>query len=131
MEVNVIVDTGCTKSVSGKNWFYNFLKCFDNTALNKVKIVPNEKSLKFGDGWSVFSTFQAIVPIRIRSSHCCIQTEIVDEKSPLLLSKATLKKAQTVLNLKEDRLRMFNEDIDICLPSNRHYTVEILPKKGM
>ena len=32
--------------------------------------------------------------------------------------------------MKEDRLRMFNEDIDICLPSNRHYTVEILPKKA-
>ena len=32
--------------------------------------------------------------------------------------------------MKEDRLRTFNEDIDICLPSNRHYTVEILPKKA-
>ena len=50
MEVNVIVDTGCTKSVSGKKWFHNFLKCFDNTSLNKVKVVPSEKSLKFGDG---------------------------------------------------------------------------------
>ena len=36
---------------------------------------------------------------------------------------------QTVLNLKEDRLRMSNEDIDMCLSSNRHYAVEILPKK--
>ena len=36
---------------------------------------------------------------------------------------------QTVLNLKEDRLRMFNEDIDMCLSSNGHYAVEILPKK--
>ena len=38
---------------------------------------------------------------------------------------------QTVLNLKEDRLRMSNEDIDMCLSSNGHYAVEILPKKSM
>ena len=61
MEMNTITDTACTKTVSGKNWFHNFLKCLDNTALNKVNIVPSEKKFKFGDGRKVFSTFQAII----------------------------------------------------------------------
>ena len=43
MEVNAIIDTACTKIVSGKNWFHNFLKCLDDTALYKVKTVPSEK----------------------------------------------------------------------------------------
>ena len=46
MEVNVIIDIACTKTVSGKNWFHIFLKCLDD----KVKIVPREKNFKFGDG---------------------------------------------------------------------------------
>ena len=61
MEMNTITDTACTKTVSGKNWLHNFLKCLDNTALNKVNIVPSEKKFKFGDGRKVFSTFQAII----------------------------------------------------------------------
>ena len=76
--------------------------------------MSSEKTFKFGDRRKVFSTFQAIIPARIGNTDCFIQTKIVDEKIPLLLSKSTLKKAQTVLNLKEDRLKMFNEDIDIC-----------------
>ena len=50
MEVNAIIDTACTKTVSGKNWFHNFLKCLDDTALNKVTIVSSEKAFKFGYG---------------------------------------------------------------------------------
>ena len=128
MEVNAIIDTACTKAVSGKNWFHNFLKCLDDTAFNKVKIVSSEKTFKFGDGQKVFSKFQAIISAKIVSTDCFIKTEIVDKKIPLLLYKSELKKTQTVLNLKKERLRMFNEDIDICVSPNRHYAVEILPK---
>ena len=82
MEVNAIIDTACTKTVSGKNWFHNFLKCLD-TAFNRVKIVSSEK---------VFSTFQAIISAKIVSTNCFIKTEIVHKKIPLLLYKSNLKK---------------------------------------
>ena len=82
MEVNAIIDTACTKTVSGKNWFHNFLKCLD-TAFNRVKIVSSEK---------VFSTFQAIISAKIVSTDCFIKTEIVNKKIPLLLYKSNLKK---------------------------------------
>ena len=57
MEVNAIIDTACTKTVSGKNWFCNFLKCLDDTVLNKVKLCQVRKAFKFGDGQKSFSTF--------------------------------------------------------------------------
>ena len=40
MEVNDIIDTAC-RIVLRKNWFHNFLKCLDDTAFNKVKIVSS------------------------------------------------------------------------------------------
>ena len=92
MEVNDIIDTTCTKTVSRKNWFHNFLKCLDDTAFDKVKIVSNEKTFKFGDGQKVFSTFQAIISAKIVSTDCFIKTEIVNKKIPLLLYKSNLKK---------------------------------------
>ena len=129
MEVNAVIDTACTKTVSGENWFQNYLKCLDDTALNKVKVIPSEKTFKFGDGQKIVSKFQATIPAKIGSTDCFIQTEIVNEKIPLLLSKTSLKKAETLLNLKEDKVKMFNEDVDIHYSSNGHYAVRILPEK--
>ena len=128
MEVNAVIDTACTKTVSGENWFQNYLKCLDDTALNKVKVIPREKTFKFGDGRKIVSNFQATIPAKIGSTDCFIQTEIVNEKILLLLSKISLKKAET-LNLKEGKVKMFNEDVDIHYSSNGHYAVRILPEK--
>ena len=129
MEVNAVIDTACTKTVSGENWFQNYLKCLDDTALNKVRVIPSEKTFKFGDGRKIVSNFQATIPAKIGSTDCFIQTEIVNENIPLLLSKTSLKKAETLLNLKEDKVKMFNEDVDIHYSSNGHYAVRILPEK--
>ena len=49
IEVNATIDTAWTKTVFGKNWFHNLLKCLDDTVFNKVKIVSSEKTFKFGD----------------------------------------------------------------------------------
>ena len=62
MEVNAIIDTACTKTVSGENWFRNYLKLLDDTTMNKVKVFPSEKTFKFGDGRKVVSKFQATIP---------------------------------------------------------------------
>ena len=43
------------------------------------------------------------------------------------MSKTSLKKAKTLLNLKE--VKMFNEDVDVHYSSNGHYAVRILPEK--
>ena len=117
------------KTVSGENWFQNYLKCLDDTALNKVRVIPSEKTFKFGDGRKIVSNFQATIPAKIGSTDCFIQTEIVNEKISFLLSKTSLKKAETLLNLKEDKVKMFHEDVDIHYSSNGHYAVRILPEK--
>ena len=129
MEINAIIDTACTKTVAGENWFHNYLKNLDDTALDMVKTSPSQKTFKFGDGRKVCSKYQAVIPAKIGNINCFIQTEIVDEKIPLLLSKSSLKKAETLLNLKEDKVRMFNQDVKVNLSSNGHYAVEILPEE--
>ena len=35
METNAIIDTACTERVSGEKCFFSFIKCLDDTALNK------------------------------------------------------------------------------------------------
>ena len=60
IEVNATIDTAWTKTVFGKNWFHNLLKCLDDTAFNKVKIVSSEKTFKFGDAERFFQHFKQL-----------------------------------------------------------------------
>ena len=129
METNAIIDTACTKTVSGEKWCFNYMNCLDDTEINLIEIKPSRKVFKFGNGRKVYSKYQAIIPAKIGSKECFIQTEIVDEKILLLLSKTSLKKADTYLNIKDDKIKMFGKDIDICISTNGHYGVNILPEK--
>ena len=64
--------TQLVQKLSGENWFQNYLKCLDDIALNKVKVIPSEKTFKFGDGWKIVSKFQATIPAKIGSTDCFI-----------------------------------------------------------
>ena len=50
METNEITETACTKMVSGEESFLDFMKCLDDTALNKIQVILSRKVCKFGDG---------------------------------------------------------------------------------
>ncbi|CAC5425238.1 unnamed protein product [Mytilus coruscus] len=66
---------------------------------------------------------------KIGSTNCKIETEIVKADIPLLLSKASLKKAGTVLDLKIDRAIMFNKPVELEFTSSGHYCVDIVKTK--
>ena len=94
METNAIIDTACTKTVSGEKWFLNFIKCLDDTALNKVQVIPSRKVFEFGDGRKISPKYKAIIPAKMGKTKCYIQTEIVNEKIQLWLSKSIIKEGR-------------------------------------
>ena len=111
------------ENVSGEKWFLNFMKCLDDTVLNKVQVIPSRKLFKFGDDRTVYSKYKATILAKIGKTECYIQTEIVNEKIPLLLSKSSLKKADTYINIKDDKVQMLDQDINVCMSTNGHYAV--------
>ena len=129
-KIKAVIDTACTKTVAGETWLENYMKNLDDTSLNQVEISESNKIFKFGDGRKVIATSKAKLPARIGNNKCFINAEIVKEKIPLLLSKTSLKKAGTVLNLKNDKIRMYNEDVDITTSYNGHYAISILPEEN-
>ena len=70
---------------------------------------------------------KATIPAQIAQTNCSNEVEIIDTDIPLLLSKPCLQKADTVLDLKNDKVKMFNKNVDFKLSSNGHYPVNILP----
>ena len=52
-------------------------------------------------------------------SKCFIETDIAECELPLLLSRNTIKKANTVINFENDKVTMFGKDINAMFMSDR------------
>ncbi|CAC5413707.1 unnamed protein product [Mytilus coruscus] len=121
---SAIIDTACTRTVCGENWFKQLLE-----RTGDISTMTNSRAFKFGDGKVVNSFMRATIPAQIGSTNCKIETEIVKADIPLLLSKASLKKAGTVLDFKNDRAIMFNKPVELEFTSSGHYCVNIVKTK--
>ena len=106
-----------------QKWFDNYTKMHNNTSLNKIDLFQSHAPFKFGDGRKISSEKRAIIPAKIGDTECKIDVEIVNAKIPLLLSKSSLKKANTAIDLQNDRVK-----IDVKLSNNGHYAIDILPR---
>ncbi|CAG2196704.1 unnamed protein product [Mytilus edulis] len=123
---SAIIDTTCirTRTVCGENWFKQLLE-----RTGDITTVTSSRAFKFGDGKVVNSFMRATIPAQIGSINCKIETEIVKADIPLLLSEASLKKAGTVLDLKNHRAFMFNIPVELEFTSSGHYCVNIVKTK--
>ena len=70
---------------------------------------------------------RAIIPAKIGATECKIDVEIMNAKMPLLLNKSSLKKGNTVIDLQNGRVKMFDKSIDVKLSINGHYAIDVLP----
>ena len=68
-------------------------------------------------------------PAQIGDKSCLIEMEIVKENIPLLLSKSSLKKAETVLDMKMDQAVMFGKEVNLYFSTSGHYCIDIQPNK--
>ena len=120
-----------SKTVAEKKWFDNYTKMLDDTSLNKIDLFWLHAPFKFGDGWKILSEKLAIIPPKIEYTECKIDVEIVNTKMPLLLSKLSLKKANTVIDLQNNRVKIFDKINDVKLSSNGHYAIDIVPTDAL
>ena len=73
------------------------------------------------------STESVIFAVVIADKNCKIKAEIVNENTPLLLSKSSLKKAQTVIDLDNDKAMILVKEINLHQSTSSHYCIDISP----
>ena len=127
---SAVIDTASTKTVAGTHWYesyYNNLNPGDQKK-KEVKMESSHTAFKFGDGRKVAALNKVTFSTVIGSTNCKIETELVEVNIPLLLSKQSLKKAGTIIDMKNDKAVMFNEEIGLHTSTSGHYCIEICPK---
>ena len=90
---------------------------------------PSETVFKFGDGRKVKSEESVIFPLVTPDKKCKIK-EIVKDNIPLLLSKSLLKKAQTVIDLDNDKATILGKEINLHQSITGHYCIDISPSNS-
>ena len=83
---------------------------------------------RFGDAPVVRSIYKVVIPMKIADTNCTIECEVVDRNIPLLLSKSSPKKAQTIIDLKHDHVSMFGKKLDVFQTTSGHYAIPLKPQ---
>ena len=125
---SAVLDTACTRTVCGEKWLDNYVSGLQQNELAKLETKDSARAFRFGDGRLVHSTKSMKIPAVIGQTKCHIETEVVPVDIPLLLSKASLKRAGAVLDIEHDKAVMFKQPVKIELTSSGHYCVNLKPE---
>ena len=101
-----VIDSGCTKTVVGRNWVNQYIETLSEDERKMMSLISEcSTPFKFGDGKSVLSTEKLKIPGRIGKQKILIEANVVSCDIPLLLSKPSLKKAGAIINFTEDTMK--------------------------
>ena len=123
---NAVLDSGCTKTVSGGKWLTQYLECLPEDDKKQVIERKNDVSSRFGDSEEI----KAIKSVEILArmvGHCTsIKAELVRKDVSLLLSRKAMKDAKVNIDFVNNKIEIFSSDLDIIWSTSEHYCIPIL-----
>ena len=108
----------------GLDWLQTFLDSSD-LKLPQVQQSDSNSSFKFGTGDPVKALYSVRLPIYIGDKHVYLNTDVIDEKIPLLFSKESLKRADSKIDFVQDIITLFNQNINLIITTTGHYAIPI------
>ena len=106
-----LLDCGCTKTVCGAEWYKDYVRNLSDSDMKEVQTKMSNMPYKFGDGKVVYSHQRVTLPVYIGDHKGTMDTEVVDQEIPLLISKEAMRKAGVILNFSKDTA-IFHGKID-------------------
>ena len=97
----------------------------------KVMYSPSKRFFRFGDSRLYESQGSVRIPANIEGKKFFINADIVNAEIPLLLSKDAMKKANVIINLKNDEVKMFGKKVKVFLTRRGHYCVALNNKVNL
>ena len=97
---------------------YGFIK--RKTACNSSNAI-----FKFGNGRSIKSNRKVEIPVIIEDIPVLLTTDVISFEIPLLLSKESMKRANTVIDFKNEYVELFGKKINLFFTSSGHYCIPI------
>lgn len=122
---SIILDSGCSKTVCGEEWFVSFVDTLSFPERQSIVEFSSNSVFKFGDGRKMTSIKCVIFPCVLAGKSVKIKTDIVECSIPLLLSKASMKRAGMIIDLINDTVKVFGTSVKLHTASLGHYLLPI------
>ena len=113
------------KTVTGETWLNWFIDTLTEEDSYLVNIGLSDMNFRFGDGIEVNSTEIVKFPAVIGTKKVMIEANIVKNDIPLLLSRASMKRAQMVLNFETDTAEFLGNKVNLYCTSSGHYCLPL------
>ena len=84
-----------------------------------------QTEFKFGDGKIVASEKSVVIPCNIAGKNVSLKTDVVKSEIPLLLSKESMKAAESKIDFVNDRINIFGKDIHLHFTTSGHYAIPL------
>ena len=121
---HALLDCGASKTVVGEKWLEHYKNCLDKD--NKIVVVDTTESVfRFGDTRSVSSVSKRI-PLNIGDSTYHINTRVVKEDIPLLISLKTMKDMNMSIDFKNDLSTIQGQKVKLVHSDRGHYLIPLV-----
>ena len=124
-----VLDSGCNRSVCGKNWMESYLDTLSENEKKEVVQEVTDGQFRFGDGKTVKSLKCFVVPCWMAGKKLKIRTDVVDCDIPLLLSRKAMKTARMSIDFIGDNVHLFGKTLKLNITSSGHYCLPINKNK--
>ena len=124
-----VLDTAATKTAAGKIWINEYIRKLNNEEKLKIKERPSNSTYRFGDGEKVTALYATSIPATIGSKKVLIDVDVLDKDIPCLLSRPSMEKTNTNIDLKHQEVTMLDQKIPMFISSSGHYCIPLTPEK--
>lgn len=105
-----IVDSGCSKTLIGKQTLADFMRLFHQLDLPAPTMKSVSNLFKFGNGSEEWSERVVVMPVGLFGRRGTIEAAIIEGNAPLLLSRTTMKSLQTILDFDNETISLLGAD---------------------
>ena len=121
-----VVDTGCNVNVCGEKWLEEYIDRLDKYDKALLKEYRTDKCFRFGDAKLIKAHKRMKIPGYIGEVKMEIETEVIMQDIPLLLSKTFMKSLRVVIDVGDDRIHWRGGEIKtLKITSTGHYAIDI------
>ena len=120
-----LLDSACTRTVAGKAWFDVYCETLSESDRALIETSKVNTKFRFGDGKEVVSLLEVKFPVVVGVKKIMIRANIVDSEIPLLLSKASMKRAKLILNFNDDSAQILGQKVKLYCTSSGHYCIPL------
>ena len=122
----VVLDTGCIKSVSSTARLNSFFSKLHPATRDRIRVEHSNRIFKFGGGQKRTSVGTFYIPCSLQGANMIFIVDGVEQDDlPCLMSKEGMKRAGVLIDVKRDVATIFGKEVKLKENEAGHYIIEL------